>query len=173
MRIPPRWKPDWPRVRLALASLRTDRLSIAILGFALVIVSGVWAAVELQISQERATKIRDVMRENSNLSRAFEEHTVRTLAYIDEITISIQRQYERQGSRFDLKAFYQDIKPNPALLRNVVITNAQGEIILSTDPFSPISLADREHVKVHYGADNGQALSQHPVQPPQWCAGRQ
>ena len=163
MRIPPSWKPDWLRSRLALASLRTDRLSIAILGFALVIVCGIWTAVELQIAQERATKIRDVMRENSNLSRAFEEHTVRTLAYIDEIAISIQRQYERQGSRFDLKAFYHDIKPNPALLRNVVITDPQGVIILSTDPFSPISLADREHVKVHYGADSGQLFISKPV----------
>jgi PAS domain S-box-containing protein len=137
-----------------LAELRRDRLSIAILCFAAAIIAGLWFAVESQISRERATKISDVMRENANLVRAFEEHTIRTLGYVDEIVISIKKQIESEGMRFNLKTFYRDLEPNKALLRNLVVTDETGRIIMGTDAVTPsISLADREHFKVHSGAD--------------------
>jgi PAS domain S-box-containing protein len=92
------------------------------------------------------------MRENSNLARAFEEHTIRTLGYVDEIVIAIQKQYEVKGRNFDLQTFYREMRPNLEVLRNVVITDEKGMIIMGTAQSPRISLADREHVTVHSGA---------------------
>ena len=136
---------------------------MAIIGFALLIMAGSWLAIESQISRERATKIEDVMRENANLARAFSEHTSRTLGYVNEIAIAVQKQFEVQGERFDIKTFYSELQPNPAVLRNLLITDASGMVVLSTDPTPRISLADREHVRIHQTANDGKLFISKPV----------
>jgi PAS domain S-box-containing protein len=133
-------------------ALRGDRFAIAIVFFVMAILIGRWVVFESQLTRERANKINDVMRENSNLARAFEEHTIRTLGYVDEFVIAIQKQYEAKGRNFDLQTFYREMRPNLEILHNVVITDEKGMIILGTGLSPRISLADREHVKVHSGA---------------------
>ena len=141
----------------------TDWFRVGGITFALTLIVGLWFGVEAQIARERATKIEDVMRANANLARTFEEHTIRTLGYVDAILIALQRQYETQGAKFDLTKFYADLNPSAAVLRNVVITDETGTIILSTPPAPRISLADREHVKVHEARDTKRMFISKPV----------
>ena len=147
--------------------LRRDRLSAGIILFALLIIIGMWAVIEAQIVRDRDDRIAEGMRENANLARAFEEHTVRTLGYIDEIALALKGRYQAEGAKFDLPTFWQQRRPYPALLRDAVITDAAGQIIMSTQGIPPgprVSLADREHIKVHLsGRDGGQVLISKPM----------
>ncbi len=88
--IPGRFSKANPRTWFA--TLRHDPITIGILFVAIAIIAVMWIAVEAKITQARATKISDVQRENSNLARAFEEHTIRTLEYVNEIILFIQKQ---------------------------------------------------------------------------------
>ncbi|MCY7306263.1 MAG: PAS domain S-box protein, partial [Rhodoferax sp.] len=154
----------WRRLR---APMRRDRLSAGIILFALLIITGMGAVIEAQIVRDRDDRIAEVMRENANLARAFEEHTVRTLGYIDEIALALKGRYQAEGAKFDLPTFWQQTRPYPALLRDAVITDAAGQIIMSTQGIPPgprVSLADREHIKVHLsGQDGGQVLISKPM----------
>ena len=159
--------PLWRRLR-ALA--RSDRLSAGIMLFALAIITGLWVVIEAQIVHDRDGRIADAMRENAKLARAFEEHTIRTLSYIDGIVLGLKDRYEAEGAKFDLPAFYRQMRPNPALLRDAVITDAAGQIIMRTlvDPRVSqgprVSLADREHIKVHLsGQDGARVLISKPM----------
>ena len=148
---------------LRFANFRENPLAAGIVGFAFAVMAGLWISTETQISRERATKVTDVMRENTNLARAFSEHTSRTLGYVNEIAIAVQKQFEAQGTGFDLKAFYAELQPNPAVVRNLVITNETGLIVLSTEPAPRISLADREHVRIHANSSDGKLFISKPV----------
>ena len=159
--IPGRFSKANPRTWFA--TLRHDPITIGILFVAIAIIAVMWIAVEAKITQARATKISDAQRENSNLARAFEEHTIRTLEYVNEIVLSIQKQYEAKGQRFDLQTFYKEAQPNLAVVRNAVITDETGQIVLSTEPAPRLSLADREHIKVHTGAGNQEMFISKPV----------
>ena len=159
--IPGRFSKANPRTWFA--TLRHDPITIGILFVAIAIIAVMWIAVEAKITQARATKISDAQRENSNLARAFEEHTIRTLGYVNEIVLSIQKQYEAKGQRFDLQTFYKEAQPNLAVVRNAVITDETGQIVLSTEPAPRLSLADREHIKVHTGAGNQEMFISKPV----------
>ena len=48
-------------------------------------------------------------------------------------------------------------------MRNVVITDETGQIVLSTEPAPRLSLADREHIKVHTGVGNQEMFISKPV----------
>ncbi len=149
--------------RTWFATVRRDPITVGILFVAIATIAGMWIAVEAKITHTRATKISDVQRENANLARAFEEHTIRTLDYVNEIVLSIQKQYEAKGRRFDLQTFYKEARPNLAVVRNVVITDETGQIVLSTEPAPRLSLADREHIKVHTGVGNQEMFISKPV----------
>ena len=159
--IPGRFSKANPRTWFA--TLRHDPITIGILFVAIAIIAVMWIAVEAKITQARATKISDAQRENSNLARAFEEHTIRTLEYVNEIVLSIQKQYEAKGRRFDLQTFYKEARPNLAVVRNAVITDETGQIVLSTESAPRLSLADREHIKVHTGVGNQEMFISKPV----------
>lgn len=143
---------------------RGGRLPAAIAALALLAVVLLWLAVLGLVQHERAQGIDLVLTANANLARAFEEHTVRTLNHVDQVTLLIKQQYERLGSRFNLLQFYADLQPNPELHINSIIANERGDIVLSsTGHFTPTNLADREHITIHKLHDSGSLFLSKPV----------
>lgn len=100
-----------------------NRFAIGIICFSIVILAGLWMSVEVLVARERGEKINEVMKENANLARSFEEHTIRTLGHIDENLLILKRRFEAQGERFDLAGFWADMQINPAIARNAAITD--------------------------------------------------
>lgn len=153
----------WRLLLLARPRRRVGGLALAMGLFSVVIVGALWVSLFLLSAYERQSEIADVMRHNANLARSFVEHTVRTLAYVDELTLVIKRQFEVQGAAFDLARFLEDMQINPAVVHNVVITDAQGMVILGSHGAPPISLADREHIQVHLQEDTQRLFLGKPV----------
>ena len=121
-------------------------LIAGIAAFAFVVICGIWIAIEAITHEDRAAKVEEVKRENANLARAFEEHTVRTLAYIDEFLILLTRQYEAEGASMDLARAFRDYRGASRLMRNAVITDATGLVVLGSHDAPRISQIGRAHV---------------------------
>jgi hypothetical protein len=145
------------------ANARVEWLSIGIACFSIAILVGLWSAVEFLVREEREVKVSEVMEENANLTRAFEEHTIRTLEYIDAVLVRLKRNYETQGKRLDLPGFFKDLQINPTIIGNMVITDETGMIILGSHRAPRISLADLEHIKVHFDKDTNRLFFSKPL----------
>ena len=143
--------------------MRVDWLSVGIACFSILIVVVLWVADEFSVRQKREERVKEVIRANTNLARTFEEHATRTFDYIEEISLLMKKQYEVQGLSFDLQRFFKEMRINPMVIRNVVITDETGTVILGSHGAPRVSLADREHIKIHFGADTNQIFIGKPV----------
>lgn len=104
------------------------------------------------------------MRDSVNLVASLAEHTTRTLNGVDQLVLQVRLQYEKQGLKFDMPQYYHDVRVDPALHINSVISDATGMTVLSSTPgFKPANLADREHVRVHAERDSGRLFISKPV----------
>ena len=144
-----------------------NQLAYGIVCFAVLIIAGMWLSIEALIERDHEVAIQDVIRQNTNLTRVFEEHTIRTLGGLDEIVLTLKRQFEAEGEDFDMPGFWSKMPSNPNIIRNAVITDPSGTIILGNiSPVPPqqrISLADREHINVHFTSDSGALFIGKPV----------
>jgi signal transduction histidine kinase len=134
--------------------------------FSAVLIAALGSAVLMLATKERDVKIAEVMRENANLARAFEEHTVRTLAYVDEILLLATQRFESLGQQFDLARFFHDLQINPAVMQQAVITNTDGVVILSSHGALSMTRTDQESINVHQGQDTHRMFIGKPTRDP-------
>ncbi|MGE5337990.1 MAG: histidine kinase dimerization/phospho-acceptor domain-containing protein, partial [Gemmatimonadota bacterium] len=138
-------------------------LVIAIVVFCLLVIASMWIAVEVVTARERAARIAEIKRENTNLARVLEEHTVRTLSYVDELLRLLKDHFEREGTRFDLATYFAALQVPKSLVHNSVITDETGYIVLGSHGAPRTYLGDREHVLVHSHDDSGRMFIGKPV----------
>jgi hypothetical protein len=101
--IPGREAPDGP------ASRRTPPWAeLTFWLFAAVLLALTWIAVGLKAREDRDNALIATVRANGNLARAFEEHTVRTLASVDQTVLFLKYQYERIGRQLDIAGYVRD-----------------------------------------------------------------
>src|ERR1700692_54695 len=62
----------------------------------------IWLGLDFHLKAERATVQDDALQNAANLSRAFEEHLVRTLKDADHSLQIVRNAYERNPQTFDL-----------------------------------------------------------------------
>jgi signal transduction histidine kinase/ActR/RegA family two-component response regulator len=131
---------------------------------ALLTVGFLWLVVLGLTRHERSQAITAVEKSSANLVRTFEEHTVRTLNAVDQVLLLAKYQYERLGRQFNMPQFFAALNLDPALFVNSVISDERGDVVLSSlSPFTPVNLADREHIRVHVAHDSGQLFLSKPV----------
>ena len=132
--------------------------------FVLIAIAMIWIGAIAASRQDRATTLEGWTRESSNLVRALEEHTTRTMHYVDEIALQVKTQYEKQGARFDMVKFFEDTIVDRRLFLVAVISDATGASVMGSLPnFTPVNLADREHIQVHVERDIGTLFISKPV----------
>src|SRR5215472_12649789 len=100
-------------VRGATSIARSPRfleryLSGGIVAFAAAVVILLWTGVALLVHQERENVIEQRKTELANLARAFSEHTLRTLNYVDQLSRLVTTQYQRQGLKFDMPRYFEE-----------------------------------------------------------------
>lgn len=118
--------------------------------FAAVLLALTWSAVAWKARIERDQQLQAVVRSNGNLARAFEEHTVRTLAAVDQTVLFLKYQYERFGERVDIADYVREGMIISGLFNQLGIIDEHGTYLLSNLPdHKRIDLSDREHFRVH------------------------
>ena len=163
--------PDAP-VDSARADARDRFLQIKVsvwlaTAFLLLVISG---AMALFITNERQHLIQQATVTSSNLTRAFEEHIIRTVQAIDQQIIFARNEYELNR---DLNSLHRMIQKSTAAVGDVI---AQVAVIDRTGMMSysnlqppgqndnkPLDLSDREHFRVHLQASEDFLFISRPV----------
>ena len=123
-----------------------------------------WAHVYVLGSQSREREISAAERDLSNLTRAAQEHAVRTFRSADQVIRFVQSRYQELGDKLDLRALTQQGVIDAEIFNQVGIIDAHGIYVLANRPItSRLDLSDREHFKVHIYQDNGQLFVSKPV----------
>ena len=131
--------------------------------FAAALVAGLWTLTVLQLRATRQVIIENTQRDVRSLARLFNEHANRTVESADQAVTYLRFRYNTLGLDLDIA---QDLKVglNPDNIYNLFsIVDEHGDVVLSSKPFQPMNLSDREHVKVHAGTDNGELFISRPV----------
>jgi signal transduction histidine kinase len=123
----------------------------------------IWGAVAYEIGQDRADARQEWLRNLENLTRAIEEHTVRTVTGVDEALKYVRAQYLRQGPALDLAGMVRRGEISARLYNQVGVIDAQGNYVLSSLPFKPMYLGDRAHFSVHRNAKDDALFVSKPV----------
>ncbi|OBV37815.1 sensor histidine kinase [Janthinobacterium psychrotolerans] len=142
-----------------------DRVDARMLlcAFVVLLMAGIWGATLLQLRQARDGAIADAEREVRGLARVFDEHAVRTIEAADQAVTYLRHRYNTAGAALDIA---QDLRQglNPGNLYNLfTIVDAHGDMVLSSQPFKPTNLSDREHFRVHARQDTGSLFISKPV----------
>lgn len=130
----------------------------------LLLIVALWTAVSLNLSREAAAEDAAIEHRTMSLARVFEEHTVRTMASVDQALLFVKFQYEAIGDRLDIASAVQQGMIVSSLFNQVGVINADGIYHLSNLPDSArVDLRDREHFRVHQAADTGEVFVSKPV----------
>ena len=138
-------------------------LPVAIVAFAVLTVVIAWAAVAWMVHTERERAIADTMTATANLARTFEEHTLRSLSYIDQIALRIKAQCEERGLSGDLAQFLGSLTVNREIIAGVRISNDLDMEIAGTPASRPAFAGNRDEVRGHRLEDHGKLLVGRPV----------
>lgn len=140
------------------------RSIVAILVFGLLILVLLWTAVLWRVSIEHKAILRDTAASASTVASALEQQTLRAIRQVDQITRFVKYEYERRQGNFDLKQTLADGIVAERFMVLVSIADAKGNIVAATMPGTEgVSIADREHFRVHLDDANDGLYISHPV----------
>ncbi len=151
-----------PRLILPDA-LRLLPLQRALWLSAALLVASVWAFAGYRIWVDHNNALRTVVGEARSFARAFEEHVVRTLQLADQAALFLKFEYEREGMGFVLADWVRQSQQVNTIFNLFTIVDERGDVVLSSQEFKPMNLADREHIAVHLGNDTGALFVGKPV----------
>ena len=144
--------PEWPERSLRWMAV----------GAACVLLALAWVAVSGVLVFKQRDAVAAEVRQNTNLTRALEEQTVRVLATADHATVRARDAVVASGmGAVDLVRFASETGLSPGILVQLALIDAQGRFFGSNlDPdgskTSHVDLSAREHVRVHLAAQTVQ-----------------
>jgi len=128
---------------------RGGDVTVAIVIFALLLIGGLWTMILTEERSERDEVIASVVKQNSNLAVAYEEHVARTLKGLDGVLLFLRHEYLRVGARMNIEQYVRDGIIDESLFSIVSITDGRGNIVVSSKPVPPVNYSDREYFRVH------------------------
>jgi len=117
--------------------------------FALLLVAALWAVTLGRLAAEQRSETAAAERAARDLARLFDEHASRTIAAADQAVIFLRHRYNSAGRALDLAAELEAGLGTSDLYHLFSIVDAHADVVLSTQPFTAVNLADRPHVRVH------------------------
>ena len=137
------------RLRDPAVSRRRALLAIPALGVLVLIL--LWTVIFARLSVEKETTYREAMASSAILSAALEQHTVKAIHQVDQITRFVKYEFEKAPDHFDLSSTVEKGVVQSETLVQVSLIDEHGRLIANTADPNPkhIDLSDREHFKVH------------------------
>ncbi|WFR76963.1 ATP-binding protein [Janthinobacterium rivuli] len=131
--------------------------------FMAILLAGLWNITVLQLRHAYVAAIAGAGRDARSMARVFDEHAIRTIEAADQAATYLRSRYQALGNRLDIVAdLRQGLNPGP-LYNLFSIIDEHGDTVLSSRPFQPTNLADREHIRVHMQRDSGELYISKPV----------
>ena len=101
------------------------------LGYGVILVFAIWLATAGIVNQNYEQEIREINRNNDQLTRSLEEHVRSSLIAADAKLLLMKSEYERAGFTPAVGTAMQSVLPNPLLLQSLIL-NAEGKVVHST-----------------------------------------
>jgi signal transduction histidine kinase/CheY-like chemotaxis protein/HPt (histidine-containing phosphotransfer) domain-containing protein len=150
-------------LRVALWVRGAARHGGAILGICGIVV--LWSGVLYSLSVERQQALRGAAENTTNLSRAFEEHIVRSVKAVDQTLLYARDSYVRDPAGFDISAWAKNTQFLTDLAFQISLIDKSGIMIGSNlaSAGNRIDLSDREHFRVHVDNPRDELFISKPV----------
>ncbi|MDB5642850.1 MAG: Signal transduction histidine kinase [Hyphomicrobiales bacterium] len=118
------------------------------LGLAAFVVA--YVALAMYLHDQRARTLKDAYVQTENLTRAFEQHIVRSIKSIDQALLFIRSQYEKDAVGFEIESWASRDYYLSDLAVQMAIIGPDGLLRNSNlASVGTVDLSDREHFKVH------------------------
>ena len=129
----------------------------------LFVVVMLWVVIAVMIRMDDQNTRRQTEVNLRNLSRAFAEHTAKTIEGADQAVRFVRSEYLAHRQTLDIPKYLssQAIIDNDYHLLTVI--GADGYVTHSSQPFSRVDLHEREHFKVHADATADKIFISKPV----------
>lgn len=131
------------------SNVRTGSLVTLLISFSAALLAGVWVSTTHQIDVARERALGDAAHDAASYARVIEEHTGRTIQSADQAVRFLKYDYQKRGQRVDLAGLVDKGVILGDIFNLYSIIDANGNVVLSSKPFTPVNLAYREHVRVH------------------------
>ncbi|MEA3122967.1 MAG: hypothetical protein QOH33_2566, partial [Paraburkholderia sp.] len=144
-------------------SRRRALIAIPVLGLLVLVL--LWTVIFARLSVERDSAYREAAASAAILSSALEQHTIKAIHQVDQITRFVKYEFERNPERFDLESTVEKGVVQNDTLVQVAIINEHGTLVASTaqEKPAPIDLSDRAHFTVHAHENDDQLYISTPV----------
>ncbi len=146
-----------------VVSRRRALLVIPALGVLVLIL--LWTVIFARLSVEKEATYREAMASAAILSAALEQHTIKAIHQVDQITRFVKYEFEKTPDHFDLSSTVEKGVVQSETLVQVSLIDEHGKLIANTAELNPkhIDLSDREHFKVHEHENDDQLFISKPV----------
>jgi diguanylate cyclase (GGDEF)-like protein len=147
----------------ATGSRRRALIAIPVLGA--LVLALLWTVISARLAVEREATYREAAASAALLSSALEQHTVKAIHQVDQITRFVKYEYEKNPTHFDLASTVEKgVVPSDTLVQ-IAIIDEHGMLVASTaeQKPAPVNLADRDHFKVHEHENDDQLYISKPV----------
>lgn len=145
-----------PRRRRAL-------LVIPVLGTLVLVL--LWTVIFARLSVEKEATTHESMASAAILSSALEQHTIKAIHQVDQVTRFVKYEYEKSPDNFNLIGTVEKGVVQSDTLVQVSLIDEYGTLVANTaDPHpKPIDLSDREHFKIHAHSNDDLLYISRPV----------
>ncbi|HEX3381271.1 MAG TPA: EAL domain-containing protein [Paraburkholderia sp.] len=146
-----------------MVTRRRALLIIPALGVLVLIL--LWTVIFARLSVEKEATYREAMASSAILSAALEQHTIKAIHQVDQITRFVKYEFEKTPNHFDLASTVEKGVVQSETLVQVSLIDEHGRLIANTAELNPahIDLSDREHFKVHEHENDDQLYISKPV----------
>jgi diguanylate cyclase (GGDEF)-like protein len=146
-----------------LPKLIARRSSTAILGT--IIIAMLWVGITVKYFERAHTDLTEAERTNENFAMVFEENVLRTLSELDTAILYLRQGVERRKDTIDYQTILDTTHVPGEIVVQAAIVDAKGIIRASTSPLTgpPISVADREHIRVQVNSTEDHLFISKPV----------
>jgi diguanylate cyclase (GGDEF)-like protein len=152
------------RPRRAPAGSR-PRALLAIPALGVLVLILLWTVIFARLSVEKDNANREAMASAAILSSALEQHTVKAIHQVDQITRFVKYEFEKSPGRFDLASTFEKGVVQSDTLVQVSLIDEHGTLTANTaQPVRQhIDLSDREHFRIHEHENDDQLYISKPV----------
>lgn len=124
-----------------------------------------WTVIFARLAVEREATTHESMASAAILSSALEQHTIKAIHQVDQVTRFVKYEYEKSPENFNLISTVEKGVVQSDTLVQVSLIDEYGTLVANTaDPHpKPIDLSDREHFKVHAHSNDDLLYISRPV----------
>jgi diguanylate cyclase (GGDEF)-like protein len=142
---------------------RRSLLAIPLLG--LLLLGLLWVVIVTRLQVEKESAYRESNASAAILTAALEQHTIKAIHQVDQITRFVKYEFEKSPDDFDLRNTVERGLVQSDTLVQVALIDKDGKLVATTAEADPkqIDLSDREHFAIHKREDNDQLYISTPV----------